>query len=57
MNEELLAIFRADQVDRSGDLPSGLAARDESRRLRVEEFVAFGCPCAVVSCASATESS
>ncbi len=44
MNEELLATFREDQVDRSGDLPPDPAAWDESRRPRVEEPVAFGRP-------------
>ena len=53
MNEEPLAIFPEHRGDRSGDLLPDLAARDESRRPRIEELVAFGRPLAVVSCASA----
>jgi hypothetical protein len=53
LNGELLAILREGQGDRSGDLPSDLAARDASRRRRVEGLVAFGRPRAVVSGAPA----
>ena len=47
----------AEANDVPSDLPPDLPPRDEARPRRIHEFVPFGRPPAVVSCASAIERS